>query len=57
VKRVGNHLEGYGAVGQGRGLIDQLLAVGILDPELAQIGADAVDRASNSLRRSSPPAS
>jgi hypothetical protein len=26
-------------------LIDQLFACGVLDPELAQIGADAVDRA------------
>jgi hypothetical protein len=49
VKRVGNHLEGHGAVGQGRGLIDQLLAVGVLDPELAQIRADAVDRAFEEL--------
>jgi hypothetical protein len=45
VKRVGHQLEGDGARGQGRSLIDQLFAVGVLDPELAQIGADAVDRA------------
>ena len=45
VQRVGHQLEGHGARGQSRGLIDQLFAVGILDPEFAQIGADAVDRA------------
>jgi len=26
-------------------LIDQLFAIGVFDPEFAQIGADAVDRA------------
>ena len=45
VERVGDQLEGHRARGQGRSLIDQLLALGVLDPELAQIGADAVDRA------------
>ena len=45
VERVGNQLESDGAVGQRRGLIDELVAVGVLDPELALVGADAVDRA------------
>ena len=45
VQRVGHQLEGHGAIGQSRRLIDQLVALGVLDPELAQIGADAVDRA------------
>ncbi len=45
VKRVGHKFEGNGARGQGRILIDQLVAVGVLDPETALIGADAVDRA------------
>ena len=45
VERVGDQLEGHGAVGQRGRLIDELFAVGVLDPELAQIGADAVDRA------------
>ncbi len=49
VQRVGHQLEGHRAVGQSRGLIDQLLAVAVLDPELAQIGADAVDRALEEL--------
>ena len=49
VERVGDELEGDGARGQGRGLVDELLAVGVLDPELAQIGADAVDRAFEEL--------
>ncbi len=43
VERVGDQLEGHGAVGQRGRLIDELVAVGVLDPELAQIGADAVD--------------
>ncbi len=45
VERVGNHLEGHGAIGQSRSLIDEFLARGVLDPELAQLRADAVDRA------------
>ena len=45
VERVGDEFEGHGTVGQSGGLIDELLAVGVLDPELALIGADAVDRA------------
>ena len=45
VKRVGHQLEGNGARGQIGGLIDQLLAVGVLDPERALVGADTVDRA------------
>jgi len=45
VERVGHHLEGHGAVRQSRSLIHQLLARCVLDPELAQIGADAVYRA------------
>ena len=45
VERVGYELECHGAVGQRRRLIHQLFAAGILDPELAEIGADAVDRA------------
>jgi hypothetical protein len=45
MKRVGHQLECDGAGGQGRGLIHQLLAGGILDPELSLVGADAVDRA------------
>ena len=45
VQRVGHQLEGHGALGQSRSLIDELLALGVLDPELAQIGADAVHRA------------
>ena len=43
MERVGHQLEGNGAVGQGRGLIDDLFALCVLDPELAQIGANAVD--------------
>ena len=49
VQRVGHQLEGHGARGQSRGLIDELLARGVLDPELAQIGADAVHRALEEL--------
>ncbi len=45
VQRVGHQLESDGARGQSRRLIHQLLPVAILDPELAEIGADAVDRA------------
>jgi len=45
VKRVGDQLEGNRTIGQGRRLIHQLVAAGVLDPEFAQIGADAVDRA------------
>ena len=43
VERVGDQLEGHGAVGQRGRLIDELVAGRVLDPELAQIGADAVD--------------
>jgi hypothetical protein len=50
-------LKATARVGQRRRLIHQLFAVGVLDPELAQIGADAVDRALVSLRRSPSPAS
>ena len=45
VQRIGHQLECNGAVGQRRSLIHQLFAGRILDPELAQVGADAVDRA------------
>jgi hypothetical protein len=45
VERVGHQLEGNGPIGQGGGLIDQLFAGGVLDPELALVGADAVHRA------------
>ena len=45
VQRVGHQLEGHGARGQSRCLIDELFARRVLDPELAQIGADAVNRA------------
>ena len=38
-----HQFEGNGARGQRRGLIDQLLTLVVLDPELALIGADAVD--------------
>ena len=49
VQRVGHQLECHGAVGQSRRLIHQLFAGGVLDPELAQVGADAVDRALEEL--------
>ena len=49
VERVGDQLEGDGAVGQRRRLVDELVAVGVLDPELAEIGADAVDSAFDEL--------
>ena len=52
VQRVGHQFERDGAIGQRRRLIDQLFALGILDPELAEVGADAVDCALMSLRRS-----
>ena len=45
VQCIGHQLESDGAVGKRRCLIDQLFARSILDPKLAQIGADAVDRA------------
>ena len=46
------------AAGQRRRLVHQLLAVRILDPELAQVGADPIDRAlKEPLRRSPFPAS
>jgi hypothetical protein len=45
VERIGHQLEGYGAIGQSRSFINQLFARSVLDPELALIGADAVDRA------------
>ena len=45
LQRIGHQLESDGAVGQRRRLVHQLFAVGILDPELAEVGADAVDRA------------
>ena len=45
VQRIRNQLECDRSVGQRRRLIHQLLARCILDPELAQIGADAVNRA------------
>jgi hypothetical protein len=45
VQRIRHQFEGNGPGRQGRGLIDQLYPLGVLDPELALIGADAVDRA------------
>ena len=45
VQYIGHQLECDRAVGQGRGLVHQLLALGVLDPELALIGADPVHRA------------
>ena len=45
VQRIGYEFEGHGTGGQSRRLIDQLFAGRVLDPEIAQIGADAVDRA------------
>ena len=45
----GNQLECDGAIGQRGRFVDELFAFGILDPELAMIGADAVDRAFEDL--------
>jgi hypothetical protein len=45
VERVGDQLESYGAIGESRSFVYELVAGRVLDPELAQIGADAVDRA------------
>jgi len=44
VEGVGHKLEGNRAVGQRGGLIDELFSAFILDPELALVGPDAVDR-------------
>ena len=44
VQRVRHQLERHRAARHGRRLIHQLFAARIFDPELAQIGADAVDR-------------
>ena len=44
-QRVGHQPESHRARGQRRRLIHQLAALRILDPELAQVGADAVHRA------------
>jgi hypothetical protein len=43
VKRIGYKREGYRARGQSGCLINELIAVGVLDPEFALVGADAVD--------------
>ena len=45
VERVGHQLERDCASGQRGGLIHDLLVVGVLDPELSEVGADAVDGA------------
>ena len=45
VQRIGYQLECHRTTGHGWRLIHQLLAAGVLDPELAQVGADAVDSA------------
>ena len=45
VEGVGHQLEGDGAVGKSGGKVEQLFALGVFDPELAQLGADAVDGA------------
>ena len=42
IERIGNQLESNRAIRQSGRLIHQLVACGILDPELALIGADAV---------------
>jgi hypothetical protein len=44
VQRVRHQLERHRAAGHGRRLIHQFFAARIFDPELAQIGADAVYR-------------
>ena len=44
VERVGDELESNGAIGQRRGLVDKLFARRVFDPELAEVGADAVNR-------------
>jgi hypothetical protein len=49
VEGVGNHFESHCASRHCRGFIHQLFAGRVLDPELAQIGADAVDRAFKEL--------
>ena len=49
MERVGNQLEGNSAIGQRRRLVDDLLALRVLDPELAVIRADAIDRAFKEL--------
>ena len=44
VQRIGHQLERHRTAGHGWRLIHQLFAGGILDPELAEVGTDAVDR-------------
>ena len=43
VERVGHQLERDRTAGQRRRLVHQLLAVRILDPELAQIGSNSIN--------------
>jgi hypothetical protein len=43
VQRIGHELECHRSAGHGRRLIHQLLVGSVLDPELAEVGADAVD--------------
>ena len=45
MQRIGDQLECHRACGQRRRLVHQLFSGAILDPELAQIGADAIHRA------------
>ncbi len=53
VKRVDHELECHGEAGHRRRLVHELFAAGVLNPEFAEVGADAVDRA---LVQLEPPA-
>jgi len=57
VQRIGYQLECHRTTGHGWRLIHQLLAAGVLDPELAQVGAMPSTAPSKSLFRSPLPAS
>src|SRR6266568_4096838 len=43
MKSIGNQFECHGSRRQRRCLVDEFVALGILDPELAKVSADAVD--------------
>ena len=54
VERVGDQLECDRTVGQRGRLVEELLALAILHPELAEVGADAIDGAFEDLSFSLP---